>query len=154
MFYSVRHRKASLSLDVSIAFILIILMLVVLFHSFQTGLRSYSSSLSIVERERTAINIADYLLKNCQEDSGLASCSEKFIYSHGISEEAVNAMQNTDSEKIREKFNIAPSKQLRIRLLDLNENELLNIGSIGNEKLCIKRLVLFKNEEAILEVCT
>ena len=147
-------RKASFSLDVSIAFILIILMLVVLFHSFQTGLRSYSSSLSIVEREKTAINIADHLLKNCQDNFGLARCTDKFVYSHEISEEAVKEMQNADSEKIREKFNIAPSKQLRIRLLDLNENELLNIGSIGNEKLCIKRLVLFKNEEAVLEVCT
>src|SRR3989338_1742939 len=107
-------RKAFLSLDVSIAFILIILMLVVLFHSFQTGLRSYSSSLSIVEREKTAINIADHLLKNGQDNIRLARRTDKFVYSHEISEEAVKEMQNADSEKIREKFNIAPSKQLRI----------------------------------------
>lgn len=79
---------------------------------------------------------ADYLIKNCAGEGGIAKCDDKKIYSHELAPNAAEALSEA-IKKLEAKTGAHISAQ---------------IDGAG-EGICIKRIVLQGEKESIVIVC-
>ncbi len=141
-----------LSMDIGIGAFFSTLTLMLLFSIFFLLTDTYSTQLSLIEKERLAIRISNQLLYTCISEMGLAECDDVFIEANRLSKDSINLLASLSQSELKEYMRIHNEADLRIRIItDSGEWTLMN--SVGSEKICIKRIISLEEEIGVLEVC-
>ena len=127
-------RKGILSIDFGVAALLATTIFVLALHSFSHNVHAAVEYEKFLEKERNALTIADYLVKN-----GLVREDKQFVYSHEIDERKLLELSEME---LRNAFGL---KQLAIGFNEIKPPE--------EDWLCVKRIVLSQGKETVLRVC-
>ncbi|NYZ75152.1 hypothetical protein H0O03_02715 [Candidatus Micrarchaeota archaeon] len=125
--------KGIFSTDVSIAFFLAMLTLATCLSAFWLSASNYSSSYKAALTEKTAVEAADFVLKNCFPE-GAAKCSDSLAYSHVLDERAQTAS-----------FTLHSNRSVSVKVVGLK-------AARGNG-FCVRRPALLDGEEVFVEAC-
>ncbi|MFH0971919.1 MAG: hypothetical protein V1835_05125 [Candidatus Micrarchaeota archaeon] len=152
--------RAIFATDLMLAVLLWIATLVLLFSGFFLQADSLSSQLSIAEKERNAIFLADHLLYSCADEYGLAKCDDSFIHANEISDGGIDVLGNMRLNEIKEYFQMDDGKKLGISVKEVDAPAILRIGDLPEtgQGVCIKRIAILREggelgKPAVLEVC-
>ena len=123
--------KGIFSTDVSIAFFLAMLTLATCLSAFWLSASNYSSSYKAALDEKTVLEAADFVLKNCFP-TGAAKCSDSLAYSHVLDERAQTA-------------SFALHSKVFVKVVGLE-------AARGNG-FCVRRTALLGGREVFVEAC-
>lgn len=158
--------KAVFSFDAAWAVLLAASMSALLFSAYQLHVASFLSGQRVAEKERVALQAAEFLLSYCTEDGGLLACDDAFRYSNRLDAGAVEGISPYLVASLRQRVVSNDSfgaSFLSVRVLDLQERVLASArepgfgGGVreaaGPERACVRRLALWEETEVVLEAC-
>ncbi len=144
--------KAVFSLDVSIASLLLLVTTATLFTFYSFHVSTTLSRFQVAEKERLAIQAADFLLSACAEDGGLLACDAAFRYSHTLSPHHSILRANQTLSFLHR--HLQTNHSLSLRLLDVEDRILASANaSASSNNVCVRRLALLQKQVVVLEVC-
>ncbi len=142
---STKQLKGFFSFDAAIASLLLISIIFIGIFVFKTQINNLSSSMKIAKKERIALTVSDYLVREAPPD-GVCRVVGNMVEAKVVDDEKINEQL---AEKIKTKFGIA---HLKILVNNLAGENKIDVGDEGD--ICIRRLVSnLENEGEILEVC-
>jgi hypothetical protein len=149
--------RGILTADFLLSLIISTLTLVLLFSSFYLLMGSITSQLSIAEKERRAILLADQLLFGCEDKFGLALCENGRVEKNVLSDFAVAKFTYYDMGDLKKYYRIENSTKLSISIRTVGKVLLLEKTDLEekSQKICIKRLAMMglENKVVFLVVC-
>jgi hypothetical protein len=149
--------RGILTTDFLLSLIISTSTLVLLFSSFYLLLGSITSRLSIVEKERMAILLADQLLFGCEDKFGLSLCENGRVEKNVLSELAVAQFARYDLDDLKKYYRIGNSTKIGISISDMGNALVLEKTELiaPEQKICIKRLAMLDMDETVvfLTVC-
>lgn len=80
-------------LDATFATILVVIIMTISLHSITSFSRGFSTEGHLAKHQLETIQQADFLLKKCADEGGLAYCEGKTVFSHVVEKSHIDAIE-------------------------------------------------------------